>query len=254
MRYRVIKVSRETKISVVGDIHEHNKQFKKIVEKISPNENHLLVSVGDIYDKGYGEQASNEIIDALIEMNNQGIGFMVQGNHESKKIRRTENPCDRLKWVNYQPYVISFVYPEGSRVTVMHAGVTKRHTYEDLKTNNEVMYVRCLDEAGDYIPLRKTTIDGRVTWRPEKPGKPWHEMYDGRFGYIISGHDAQQDGKIKFYKYSANIDTRCYDTGILSAITMNMMGRENVIQVEDEAANKNGRLYNNRHDNLCGNG
>jgi hypothetical protein len=51
---------------------------------------------------------------------------------------------------------------------------------------------------------------------PERPGVKWHEVYDGRFGYIIAGHDSIKTGIPKFYNFSANIDTAVYCTGRLT--------------------------------------
>ena len=231
--FRIIRLKKNTKVTVIGDIHEHVDQFMEMVDRVKPTPDNILVSVGDIYDKGNGDEPANRIINKLRELNLSGSAYMVQGNHESKRFKTVKNKCDNLKWAESQPRVITFRFANQTKLTVLHAGVTPKHTAHDLNHNIEVMYVRCLDENDDYIPLTYKLINGRKKLRPVRDGGvPWHKRYNGRFGYIISGHDSQEDGRIKFYKYSANIDTRCYDTGILSGIVYSEKGRLDIIRVK----------------------
>ena len=57
----------------------------------------------------------------------------------------------------------------------------------------------------------------------------WHKFYDGRFGYIISGHNSNLKGP-KFYNYSCNIDTGVFSSGKLTAVLFGANGREEVFQ------------------------
>ena len=137
-----------------------------------------------------------------------------------------------------QPLSLFFRFNNGSRLTVIHAGITTSHTWEDLDNNSDVVYIRELDENGDYIPLKwKKQPDGRKKLQPKKEGRPWHELYDGRFGYIASGHNAQTDGEPKFFRHSCNLDSGCYNTGVLTAQIFSENGREELIQIKGEAAN-----------------
>jgi predicted phosphodiesterase len=239
VNYKVINLKKGTKVTVIGDIHEHEYQFTEMVNLIKPSSDNILVSVGDIYDKGFGDYQAENIIKQLKKLNENKSAFVVRGNHEEKRIKN--KTCD--PWLQSQPRVITFVFSNNTRLTIMHAGVSPNHTSDDLENNVEVMYIRDLDEKGDYIPLIYKMIDGQKKLRPVKQGKAWHEFYDGRFGYIIAGHHSQDDGIVKFYKFSANVDTRCFDTGVLSAIVYSENGKDDVLQVTGDAANKNGRLY-----------
>ena len=76
----------------------------------------------------------------------------------------------------------------------------------------------------------KEEKDGMRTSRPSRPGgKTWHESYDGRFGYIASGHHSQKDGEVKYYNYSCNLDTACYNTGKLSVLVYSANGRDELL-------------------------
>ena len=240
MSYIEISVPNNTKIAVIGDIHEHDKQFYEMLDQISPSEKMWAVSVGDVYNKGFGRSVGDKITDTLIDLSKKKIGYAVKGNHEIKIARLASKSGDKiseqLSWFNNLPLVISFIFENKTRLTVLHGGVTKNHTLKDLKTNNEMAYVRTLNEKGNYIKLSKTKDDkGNDVLLPEEIGIPWHEVYDGRFGYIASGHNAQHDGIAKFYKYSCNLDSACYDTGVLCGQIFSEDGLDKSLRVIGEA-------------------
>jgi predicted phosphodiesterase len=224
------------KIAVVGDIHEHEEQFDKLIALIDPSPIMLLVSVGDIYDKGFGTEVAESIVDKFKVLKENGHGFVIRGNHELKRIRlgrRHKAMTPQLRWMRQQPLSLSFEFANRSRVTVVHGGVRPGHTADDLNSNVETCYVRTLDEEGKHIQLERKVVDGRVTFVPKRPGgKLWHGSYDGRFGYIVSGHAAQNDGTAKFYNYSCNLDSAVYHTGILTAQVFSENGREDLITVK----------------------
>jgi len=234
--YERVFVPKDTEVCFVGDIHEHSEQFFKLLEEYKPGPNRWLVSVGDVWDKGYGVKAAEDITDELIDLQKRGIGFAVRGNHEVKAVKKARKSdkkmTKQLKWWSNQPFVISFEFPLGNVVTVLHAGVTPKMTGVSLKNDIEVVYVRDVDENGKMIPL--IWNDSRTVLAPAKSGgQPWHELYDGRFGYIVSGHVAQKDGVPKFYNHSANIDSGVYESGILTGQVFTPNGKlGRLIQVE----------------------
>ena len=216
---------KNTKITVVGDIHEHSNHFFKLLNQIKPNKNNILISIGDIYGKGYGEIEAEKITKKLIEMNKEGIAFAVRGNHEQGRLSNQKSEC--LNWFSTCPYSLPIRFSNQSQVLIIHAGVTPHFTDYDLQHNIQCLYLRNIDNKGNFIPINK-----------KETGKPWHKYYDGRFGYIISGHDSQGDGIPKFYSYSCNIDTRCYETGKLTAIVYGENGREEIITINDKPARR----------------
>lgn len=242
MDYLNIEVPAATKIVVVGDIHEHKEQFDKLVELINPSKDMWLVSCGDVMDKGFGIKVAESIIDRIRVLEYQGFAYMVKANHELKHLRKAKKDrslmTDQLAWVRKQPLALSFKFNGGSRLTVVHAGVTHRHTWEDLSRNSEVCYVRTLDENGDFISLIWKEDKGVKYLEPAKPGGvTWHKTYDGRFGYIAAGHDPQEDGVAKFYEHSCNLDSAIFKTGKLSAQIFSDKGLEDLIVVEGTARN-----------------
>jgi predicted phosphodiesterase len=237
----IIKVPDGTKIAVVGDIHEHKQQFDQLVNQLQPSEKLWLVSVGDIYDKGFGPAEAEGICQTLQELAQRRVAYAIRGNHELKVLRKSQKPSQSttpgLAWCRQLPLALFFEFSTGAKLTIVHGGVTSKHTWDDLGVNVETCYVRTVDEQGNMIRMIWVVRDGQKVLVSEKPnGKLWHEVYDGRFGYIASGHAAQKDGVAKFYGYSCNLDTACYDTGILTAQIFGGSGREDLISVQGPAA------------------
>lgn len=224
-----IQVPKGVKIGVIGDIHSHHQQFFDILQKLQSYNPIWIVSCGDIYFKGFDTE--NIIVDTLESFHKNGNGFCVRGNNELKAIRkaRQENKMTpQLKWIEMQPLAISFCFQNNTRCTVLHGGVLNRFTWDDLKNNLEISYIRDVTENDEIVFSSK--IDKK------KNIFSWHEKYQGKFSYIIAGHAANHDGKIKLYNYSANIDSCVYGTGILSAMIFGENGIVECIQVSGLAA------------------
>lgn len=235
-----LKLEPGIKICVFGDCHEHLEQFNNLVDKIKPSEKMILVSVGDYFDKGAGTKAAEEIIRKIKDLHNNGAAYTILGNHDTKRIRQSKKLSPELEWLSKQPYALSFVFSNNTRATIVHGGVKPSHTWEDLRNNNsDLLYIRTIDEKGEYIKLEWFVENGIKATRAMKPGKVWHEYYLGQFGYILSGHDAIKDGIPRFYSYSCNLDTGVYSTGILTAQVFSEKGREELIQIKGKALRKN---------------
>lgn len=231
-----IKIPKGQELVVVGDIHENEWHLEQLIERAEVGTKRILVSLGDVYDKGEGHHVAERIIRRIQGLSENGWAYMVRGNHEQRAIKQAKNNGEKLspelKWCKKLPMILSFVFSNNNRVTVVHAGVTPHHTWGNVGNNTEVMYIRTLDEKDRPIPLVWTDVDGVKKLRAEREGVLWHERYDGRFGYIISGHHSQDDGVPKFYKRSCNIDTKCYSTGILTGQIVSQGTLTELITVE----------------------
>jgi hypothetical protein len=233
-----IQVPKGTELAVVGDIHEHPKQFRDLLERIQPSPKRWFYSVGDIWDKGFGPKYASEITKKFRSLEEQGIGGLLKGNHELKQIREAQQRRkmnSEFRWLETQPLVRSFVFPNGSRITLMHGGVTPAHSWEDFNIDVGTSFIRDLNAQGR--PIRAIRVPGTKETQPTEPGgRSWHEIYDGRFGYIVAGHHPQKDGIPKYYNYSCNLDTACYQTGILTCQIFNESGRVETIKITGDAS------------------
>lgn len=236
-----INLENNMKVAVIGDIHEAEEQFDRMVELLNPSEKMLLVSVGDIYDKGSGRKHAESIGAKIKDIVEVGYGYMIKGNHEVKHLKRAiHNPdlaTDILWWIKDLPFAVSFLWPNNYRLTVVHGGITPHHTWDDLGKNSELAYVRRVCKDGKHVKFRWVTENGEAKIKFDKPGRIWHEVYDGRFGYIASGHEPNYDGKPKFYKHSCNLDTAVFETGILTGQIFGENGREGLVQIQGEIRN-----------------
>lgn len=241
MNYTNINLVAGTKVTVISDIHGHSDQFLEIIEKVKPGPKSIVVSLGDIKDKGFGPEAETKILHEIKRICDLGYGYVVKGNHELKHLKNAKKEnrmTDDLRWVDAWPLCVSFQFISSrNRLTVVHAGVKPSHTWNDLQNNTDVAYIRTLDENGEYIKLVWVVDkDGKKDLKPEKIGRPWGEFYTGKYGYICAGHDAQKDGIPKFWPHCCNIDTAVYHTGILTAQVFSEFGREELVQVTGKAA------------------
>src|ERR1700748_1777989 len=84
---KIINVPKNTKLVICGDLHGHLEQFNKLLEIIKPSSNMWLFSAGDIFEKEFGPEAENAVVDSCKALNEHGQGGMVKGNHELKMIR-----------------------------------------------------------------------------------------------------------------------------------------------------------------------
>lgn len=228
--YKRISIPKGVRLAILGDCHEHSEAFLRACDGLLDGQT-WLVSLGDVYDKGYGQEFGDLITNKLIKLNESGIGFAVRGNHELKKIRANKtNLSSELSWWNSQPVCISFDFWNGAKITVVHAGFVPG--LKDLNDINlDVCYVREVDEDGKHIPMIwKTENDRKKLVKAKDNGIDWHKLYDGRFGYVVAGHASQVDGIPKFYNYSANIDTEAFNTGLLTAFVTDFDGNRDKIE------------------------
>ncbi len=236
----IIKIPEGVKIAVIGDIHEHEYQFDQMLTKLNPSDTMLIVSVGDVFDKGFGQDQAESICNKLKILSDKKQAFMIQGNHELKVIKKAlkQNKLSPiLEWCRKLPLSLFFEFSNGTKLTIVHGGVLPHHTIDDLTHNVEICYVRSIDERGKMIRMIWEKRGDKNILKPEKSdGMLWHEGYDGRFGYIASGHNAQKDGIAKFYNYSCNLDSAIFSSGRLTAQIFSQNGREELIYVDGPAA------------------
>jgi len=154
MNYLNICVPKNTEIAVVGDIHEHEYQYNLMLEKLKPSQKLWIVSAGDIYDKGFGKSAAERITQSFINMQKSGYAFAVQGNHEKRNLKRAkaqQKMTKYLEWFESQPLVLSFVFENTTRLTVLHGGVKPSHKWEDMNVDVETCYIQEIDDKGEMV-------------------------------------------------------------------------------------------------------
>jgi hypothetical protein len=84
-------------------------------------------------------------------------------------------------WLKDKPNAVNIKFNRGTFVLVVGGGITPQmKKYHDLNDNLELSFVDKINN------------------------KPWHQYYDGRFGYVISNNSVSVN-EPKFFNYSAQI-------------------------------------------------
>ena len=78
------------------------------------------------------------------------------------------------------PNVVETAFSNGHKILVMNGGITPKITRKKLESDTEISFI---DQFGN---------------------KPWHESYDGRFGYVISNNPITSANP-QFHNFSAQI-------------------------------------------------
>lgn len=194
-----------TKYFFIGDIHGCADELRELLYKINPSKNDIIISVGDIVNKG---PKSEEAVQLLMKYNVKSV----MGNHDSlikmifdfkeknikaPKLLKPEhfNLYDSLSEssINYIVNLPNYIRLSEINTLVIHAGLAP---YKSLKeqSEEELTCIRIVD------PITKTFVKRGHT------GIPWHFYYE-ESERIIYGHNAAKS--IKYKKNTIGIDTGC---------------------------------------------
>ena len=223
------KLENTVKFVAISDVHEHDEIFFDLISNFSFSSDFRLLFVGDANDKGAGDESFYKIVSYIKSLVDSGFAWYVKGNHELKKIKKAKKEAERsnslhplLKWIDQQPTAVHLSYENGQSYLGVHAGINPKMTWDKLNYDIEVAYTRLVDSNGNNISIK---LENDV-WVPMKSGGVvWHEVYDGRFGYVIAGHQPNHDGP-KFYNYSCNLDCGVFNTGKQVGLVFGCNGKE----------------------------
>ncbi len=189
---------------IIGDIHGCFDELMELTEKIGLTDNDLLISLGDIVDRG---NKSKEVYEYFV---NRPNSIVLIGNHERKhqnkilsysqeivKVQFGNDYDDFLKWLHKLEY-----YYETDEAIIIHAFFE-----HDIKLDVQKQEVLCGSTSGDRYLEKKY---------PE--GKYWTEFYTG-VKPIIYGHQVVGDNP-KIINNTYGIDTGACHGNYLTAIEL----------------------------------
>ncbi|MCU0439996.1 MAG: metallophosphoesterase [Raineya sp.] len=189
---------------VVGDIHGCFDELMELLENLALKPNDLLISVGDIVDKG------NKSLEVYQFFKNRPNSVVLMGNHERKhlnqifsysqeivKLQFGEEYQDFLKWLQTLPY-----YYETPDAIIVHAAFEQGKSLQEQRED-----VLCGATAGErYLE----------TLYPENTY--WNDYYTDNKPIIYGHHVVGDSPKIKNNTYG--IDTGCCHEGFLTIIEL----------------------------------
>jgi serine/threonine protein phosphatase 1 len=187
---------------IIGDIHGCYDELLELLNQISPAEDDLLISVGDIVDRG---PKSLPVFDFF---QNRENAIVVMGNHERKHICGSLSLAQRITQ-----------YQSGKDYTRMKTGMKDfAYYFED----EDIIIVHAAMLPGVPLPEQKEeilcgTMSGMRQLEHLLNGKKWYEAYDSPKP-VIFGHKVM--GKRPFAHRNSifGIDTGACHGGWLTAI------------------------------------
>jgi serine/threonine protein phosphatase 1 len=209
--------------AIIGDVHGALGPLEALVAKLGLGAGDRLVFVGDLVDKGPAPAGVVKFVRQLNETAPYEV-VLVEGNHEDRHRRYHVNTQKRPKVARtmareapelpaldaelseddraYLATAVPFLHLPEWGALVVHGGIsgTQRsfpETVEEAsqwhgrraKAFRKILRTRYVSaETGEFLALGAN-----------QPGDPfWADIYDGRFGHVIFGHQPWLDGPACF--------------------------------------------------------
>ena len=228
-------------------------ELGRLVDKLDVSVRDTVVFVGDLVDKG---PDSVGVVRMVREMSERGNVVLVEGNHEDTHRRYRKNIIERpevgqkqherkpeLREITEQMSEEDVEFLESSvlfhrvpehNLIVVHGGIpgtlTKiPETHEDIpgmtskerKRINLVKRTRRVERGtGEFLKLSESTEEDPM----------WTEVYDGRFGHVVFGHEVFMDGPF-VSEHSTGIDTGSVYGGRLTSLVLDEDGTRQFVSV-----------------------
>ena len=192
------------KTFVIGDIHGCYDELICLIKKMGVDAEDMLVSVGDIVDRG---NKSKEVYEYF---NNRPNSIVIVGNHQRKHINGVLSYAQEIVKVqfgqDYQTFLnwlntLSYSY-ETEEAIIVHAAFE---------------HDKLLKEQKDEV-LSGSTSGERYLEKKYEPDTHWTDYYKGNKPIIYGHHVVGESPKIKNNIYG--IDTGACHGGFLTAIEL----------------------------------
>ena len=244
------------RICIIGDVHGMTDALKALVEKLALQPGDTLISLGDLVDKGPDPIGTVRYLGDLWRWAVFKT-ILIEANHEDKHLRYHRNlkvrpriarmmalSSPELATLNAQlgeddreflkSAKLFWRVPEHN-VLCVHGGIpgNMQHFPETLEMAaslpkkeraffRQILRTRYISEqTGAFLTLGK-----------EDPGDPfWADVYDGRFGHVVFGHQPFFEGPREFPN-ATGIDTGAAHGGALTALVLENGGPRSYVSVE----------------------
>ncbi len=229
---------------IIGDVHGMTDALKALVNELTLTPNDTLVSLGDLVDKGPDSIGTVRFLGEL-QRNAPFKTVLVEANHEDRHLRYHRNLAERPKiaqqMAQLAPQLVELEakLTEGDRIFLKSAVLFWRvpsHNvlcvHGGIPGNMEQFPIDLEAMAG--LPkkqrsflrqiLRTRYIDKNtgafLSLGKEQPDDPfWADVYDGRFGHVVFGHQPFFDGPREF-PHATGIDTGAAHGHALTALVL----------------------------------
>ena len=210
---------------IVGDVHGMLAALLELLAQLRLMAGDRLIFVGDLVDKGPEPAGVVHHLASLAATAPYDI-VLVDGNHEDRHRRYQRNLVER-------PVIAAQQAAEAPELPTLAAELTEAGR---AFLNTAVPFYRLrahnllIVHGGIPGDMRRFPA-GFVGLGQEKPGDPfWADVYDGRFGHVVFGHQPFLDGPAEF-AHATGIDTGAVHGGALTALVLPDRGRRSYSQV-----------------------
>lgn len=231
------------KTHIIGDIHGCKAELVELVGILTADQSvvHEFVFVGDLVDKGPDSPGVVKFVRELAENN---AVVLVIGNHEERHYRYRKTlaegrPCVMARQeemsaitaglssddCRFLDSAIAFAKIPQYNVLVVHAGITPvikeigeyskpwaAMSGSEKKPLSQMLRARHVNTiSGNMVPMGQETTENPF----------WADVYDGRFGTVLFGHEAFVDkiAPVRF-PHAISLDAGCVYGGELVAMTL----------------------------------
>jgi diadenosine tetraphosphatase ApaH/serine/threonine PP2A family protein phosphatase len=237
----------------VGDVHGCPDQLVQLLAKVQPTVDDTVVFVGDLVDKG---PDSPTVVRKVRELAAAVPVVLVEGNHEDKHRRFRRNltlrpevaagQAERSPWlaeitealsdedVAFLDSAVPFHKVPEHGILVVHGGIP----------GDRVEFPETVEEAAALKGKAKRQFEKVVRTRfvsgetgkflkmgDETEADPfWAEVWDGRFGHVVFGHEPFMDGP-GLFPHATGVDTGAVFGGSLTALVVDAEGERTFVSV-----------------------
>ncbi len=194
----------------IGDIHGCATALRKLIATIVPTSEDVIVTLGDVLDRG---PDSRGVIEQLIGLREQCVLKSVLGNHEEMflAVIRREFPADR--WIQFGGAATLDSYGFRSDLSVIpEEHVELLRSGADYLEAERHFFVHANYES--HLPLAEQQPHW-LRWLSLEETVP-DPHFSGKIAIV--GHTPDRSGEIFSIRHLKCIDTYCYGGGWLTAL------------------------------------
>lgn len=241
--------------AIIGDVHGLKEPLQQLITALSLGRQDQLVFVGDLVDKG-PDPAGTVALAATLANAGMFDVVLVEGNHEDRHRRYRRNSIERPRVAQEQAAqapelpdltrqlskestafldtAVPFYRLAKHDVLVVHGGIPgNMASLPATKAEFNALTGKAKTEANKILRTRFIAAGSGafLALGKESAGDPfWADVYDGRFGHVVFGHQPFLSGPAEF-PYATGIDTGAVHGGPLTALVLEENGQRRYVQV-----------------------
>ncbi|MEO0412981.1 MAG: metallophosphoesterase [Pseudomonadota bacterium] len=241
--------------AIIGDVHGVTGPLQQLVTALSLTAGDRLIFVGDLVDKG-PDTAGTAAYAARLAAEAAFEVVLVEGNHEDRHRRYRQNITQRpsvaaeqaaeapqlpiltqqlsAQSAAFLDAAVPFYRVDDHDVLVVHGGIPGNMTSLPASAADfRALKGKAKTQASKILRTRFITADtgAYLALGKEREGDPfWAEVYDGRFGHVVFGHQPFLSGPAEF-PHATGIDTGAVHGGPLTALLLEEGQARRYVQV-----------------------